>query len=193
MPNDTKTWTVAGTSVQRGERTLRFANGRAEDRKRVLEKCGCTEVILWDLPHPMTKEAATAWLSERGDEIPVPAPRPERVNEPRVRAARQPREPRAETPRAVIEIAHEQLGRELYLTDGRMKVFSWDECSVTVQQEYARNAARAAGIETPRGTYPEWERSMQEEHGVQVLEDGSLVDTVAERARNTAYAVNRKG
>lgn len=183
MPNDTKTWTVAGTSVQRGERTLRFANGRAEDRKRILEKCGCTDVRLWDLPCPMTREAATAWLAERGDEIPVPAPRvekPARQERP-VREARPVRQERA-TRRAAqemieeaTELAHEELGRARYMAPGNMRVLTWDECSIEVRQEFCRNAAREAGLPTPRGTFPQLERWLEQD-GVRVQEDGTLVE-----------------
>ena len=36
MADENKTWTVAGTSVQRGEKSLRFANGSAADREKPL-------------------------------------------------------------------------------------------------------------------------------------------------------------
>lgn len=173
MANDAKTWTVAGSSVQRGERTLRFANGRAEDRQRILEKCGCTEVRLWDLPHPMTREEATAWLVERGDEVPVQAPRPVAASRP-ARQERATQRAAQEMIQEATELAYEELGRARYMAPGSTRVLGWDECSIELRQEFCRNAAREAGLPVPRGMFPQLERFLELE-GVRVLEDGTLI------------------
>lgn len=57
-----KLFTVAGTSVLDGVLKFRTANGGADARARVLAKNGHTEINLQDLPKPMTKEDAQAFL-----------------------------------------------------------------------------------------------------------------------------------
>lgn len=177
MPNEDKTWTVVGTSVQRGEKTLRLANGTAADRRKVLEKAGCTDIRLFDLPRPMRREDAVAWLEAQGDAVPAPVPKPE------ARAKPQPA-PRERTIRRLaselfaqaseVHIAFEDLGREAYNSPRNMRVLPWDECSIEVRQEFSRNAARAAGHATPRGMFPELEAFLRKD-GIRVLEDGTLV------------------
>jgi hypothetical protein len=43
-----------------------------------------------------------------------------------------------------------------------------------MRQEFCRNAAREAGLPTPRGMFPQLERWLERD-GVRVLEDGTLV------------------
>lgn len=189
MADPNKTWTVVGTSVQRGEKTLRFANGAAADRYKVLDKAGCTEIRLFDLPSPMTKEQAVAWLEAQGETaIPV-LPQP---GERAPRAERAPRQPKptlnrvdmgAErrkkfvtkllTPPSGKECAFEELGREYHKSEGSLKFLEWEELAVECQQEYARNAARLAGHVCPPGTFPELESFLLQQ-GVTVNEDGTL-------------------
>lgn len=57
-----KTFGVAGVSKLNGEVKARFAQDM--DRVKVLEKNGHTEVRLFKLPVPMTKEDALLWLVE---------------------------------------------------------------------------------------------------------------------------------
>ena len=181
MPKEDKTWTVVGTSVQRGEKSLRLANGTAADRVKVLEKAGCTEIRLFDLPRPMRREDAEAWLAAQGDAVPQPVARPS-VVQARPAAQKDRRginrrsasEPRAEAG----TIAFEDLGRQRYMRPGTMRVLPWDECSIEVRQEFSRNAAREAGHATPRGTFPELERWLETD-GITVLEDGTLVERQA--------------
>jgi hypothetical protein len=164
MADPNKTWTVVGTSVQRGERSLRFANGRAADRQKVLEKAGCTEIRLHDLPRPMTREEATAWLEALGEDAPI------------VRLAERAAPTRRE-PRQLVEVhedrpcAHEELG----LAASGMSRDYWNQKPLAVRQEWSRNAAWAAGIACPRGTYPELEAWLIED-GVIVNEDGTLTE-----------------
>lgn len=66
-----KTFTVAGTSIKKGEMTLRFANGTAEARAKVLLKDNHTEIMLFNLPNPMTKADAIAWLEANSTATPV--------------------------------------------------------------------------------------------------------------------------
>ena len=60
MSTANKTYLVAGYSVLKGERKPRFAKNMK--REGVLKYHGHTDIQLWELPHPMTKEEATAWL-----------------------------------------------------------------------------------------------------------------------------------
>jgi hypothetical protein len=59
-----KTYNVAGTSVLKGEKKLRFAADM--DRVKVLQRNGHTDVQLYTLPNAMTKEQATEWLAAQG-------------------------------------------------------------------------------------------------------------------------------
>ena len=60
-----KTFTIAGVSTQFGKTKQRFANGTVANRAKILERAGCTDIKLYDLPHPMTKDAARIWLEEK--------------------------------------------------------------------------------------------------------------------------------
>lgn len=68
-----KTYTIAGTSVLRGVRTYRFANGSAKVRAGVLKRNDHTEIELLDLPEPMEKTAAIQWLNAQGIDGTLPA------------------------------------------------------------------------------------------------------------------------
>jgi hypothetical protein len=57
-----KTFTIAGTSVYNGVKTFRFANGKANLRVNMLRHFGHTDINLVELPKPMTKVQAAAWL-----------------------------------------------------------------------------------------------------------------------------------
>lgn len=166
MSDENKTWTVVGTSIKKGEKTLRFANGTAAAREKVLLKDNHSEVRLFDLPSAMTKEAAVAWLEAQGDTVPVRAPK----------AAVAPRSTREKPaivlPLAVGPLQHEELGRVRY-ANSTYRVLKWDEMDLTTKQEMCRNAAWAAGIATPRGTYPQLDAFLAAD-GVDTLEDGSL-------------------
>jgi hypothetical protein len=175
MAQEDKTWTVAGTSVQRGEKTLRVANGRAVDRYKVLDKAGCTDICLYDLPQPMTRAEAEAWLQANSDAVPVSP-------EQHQRTPKTPKEPRAaglqagspkQVPAPVVDenkpVLHDELG---FAAAGCSREY-WDNMSLLARQEVSRNAAWAVGIECPRGTYPELEAWLEKD-GVHVRPDGRL-------------------
>ena len=61
-----KTFTVAGTSNLKGVVKFRVANGSAKARTAVLTRSGHTNINLIDLPKPMTKEAAQAYINANG-------------------------------------------------------------------------------------------------------------------------------
>ena len=165
MADENKTWTVAGTSVQRGEKSLRFANGSAADREKVLLKAGCTDIRLHDLPRPMTKVEATAWLTARGDAAPV------------VRVTAEVKHTARPSQRVVVDMCGDRpiLHEELGLVRSGMSPAYWATQSLVSRQEVSRNAAWAAGIACPRGTYPELEAWLVAD-GVVVNEDGTLTE-----------------
>jgi hypothetical protein len=64
MSNE-KLFTVAGTATQNGVTKARFANDLVA-RIKILNKSGCTDINLIELPHAMTKLAALQHLQTLG-------------------------------------------------------------------------------------------------------------------------------
>ena len=62
---DNKTFTVAGTATHNGNTKPRFANDLVA-RIKILNKAGCTNINLVELPKPMTKIEALQYLQEQG-------------------------------------------------------------------------------------------------------------------------------
>ena len=60
-----KLFTVAGTATQHGVTKARFANDLVA-RIKILNKNGCTDINLTELPKPMTKLQALQYLQEQG-------------------------------------------------------------------------------------------------------------------------------
>ena len=60
---DNKLYTVAGTAEQHGMTKVRFANDFVA-RIKILDKNGCTNIQLFELPEPMTKLDALKYLKE---------------------------------------------------------------------------------------------------------------------------------
>lgn len=60
-----KLFTVAGTATQNGVTKARFANDLVA-RIKILNKAGCTDINLIELPSPMTKLQALQYLQEQG-------------------------------------------------------------------------------------------------------------------------------
>ena len=60
-----KLFTVAGTATQHGVTKARFANDLVA-RIKILNKNGCTDINLVELPTPMTKLQALQYLQEQG-------------------------------------------------------------------------------------------------------------------------------
>lgn len=61
-----KLFTIAGTSILNGQLTFRFATGTIKKRAWILYHNGHKEVMLEELPEPMTKEDAVKFLTSRG-------------------------------------------------------------------------------------------------------------------------------
>lgn len=60
-----KTFTIAGVSTQHGKTKQRFANGTVKNRAKILERAGCTDIKLFELPKAMSKDEARAWLEQK--------------------------------------------------------------------------------------------------------------------------------
>lgn len=60
-----KTFTIAGTSNLRGVVKNRFATGTVKHREQVLARNGHTDIDLVELPQPMTKAEAVAFLESQ--------------------------------------------------------------------------------------------------------------------------------
>jgi hypothetical protein len=174
-----KTFTIAGTAVRQGVLTLRVANGNIEQRRKILVDGGMTDVLLHALPNPMSREEAVAWLRTQG--ATVPSEQPRATVTPVVRLGRvTPAQRPARTPVIAASddeervIMHEELG----FAAAKMSRNFWNSKPLMVRQEWSRNAAWAAGIECPRGTYPELEAWLEMD-GVHVREDGRLEERTA--------------
>jgi hydroxypyruvate isomerase len=59
-----KTFTFAGTCVENGAVVYKFANDAS--RAKALERFGCTDINMVELPNAMDKEAAVAYLATQG-------------------------------------------------------------------------------------------------------------------------------
>ena len=59
-----KTFTFAGTCTKNGAVVYKFANDA--NRAKALERFGCTDVNMIELPEAMDKEAAVAYLAQVG-------------------------------------------------------------------------------------------------------------------------------
>lgn len=57
-----KTFTLAGLATLNGVRTFRFANGKLNLRVNMLRHFKLEDIDLRELPKPMTKVQATAWV-----------------------------------------------------------------------------------------------------------------------------------
>jgi hypothetical protein len=163
-----KTWTVVGTSVQNGKKTLRLANGTAAAREKILVKAGCTDVRLFDLPEQMTAAAAEAWLALQGDTVPARVAKPAAA--PAVRKARAMPVPAVASADSA-DMPHEELG---YAASGMSREY-WQNQSVLVRQEACRNAALAANLQVNKGDYPELEDWL-ELQGVFTRNDGTVYE-----------------
>lgn len=61
-----RTYTIAGVSTSNGVTKFRFANGDLKARAKVLERAEHTGIDLRDLPSPMDKASAIAFLETQG-------------------------------------------------------------------------------------------------------------------------------
>jgi hypothetical protein len=67
-----KTYTIAGTTIFNNKRTFRFANGKLNLRVNMLKHTGHRAIKLMELPEPMDKVHAIAFLQKQGITAAVP-------------------------------------------------------------------------------------------------------------------------
>lgn len=70
--SDEKTYVIGGTSVYEGVKTFRVANGKMNLRVNMLRHYKHEDIDLVELPKPMTKVNAIAWLITQGYDGVVP-------------------------------------------------------------------------------------------------------------------------
>lgn len=69
------TFTLTGVATMGGKTKQRFANGDLEKRVKALTRAGFTDIKLFELPNPMSKEEARAWLEQKfGAHNPITKP-----------------------------------------------------------------------------------------------------------------------
>jgi hypothetical protein len=66
-----KTFTFAGTCVENGATVYKFANDA--NRAKALERFGCTDINMIQLPFAMGKDEAVEWLNGQGMTATKPA------------------------------------------------------------------------------------------------------------------------
>lgn len=139
------TFTVAGTSVKNGVKKLRFANGKAEARETVLLKDNHSDVRLFDLPKPMSKEDATAWLEAQGDTVPVRESKPA-ASPGRPRA---PKQTTVEVKLAAIAALPEDFsnddGAKAIHASSFLGFMTWDELSRESRDEFRMEFKQTQG------------------------------------------------
>lgn len=67
-----KMYTIAGTSIFNNKRTFRFANGKLNLRRNMLKHTGHRAIKLVELPEPMDKVHAIAFLQKQGINATLP-------------------------------------------------------------------------------------------------------------------------
>jgi hypothetical protein len=93
MSTDKKLFTIAGTSILNGELSVRVATGQINVRHGVLRRNGHEDIKLFELPKPMTRADAAAYIETLNGEFPLPAPKPAKVKAEK--PAKAPKEPKA--------------------------------------------------------------------------------------------------
>lgn len=108
-----KLFTVAGTSRHNKILTYRFATGSAKVRAGVLRRNDHEEIQLLDLPEPMGKDDAIAWLNAQGIDAKLPAVgRAGLTPEQKAEIAAQREAERAEAARAAAAAEAAQLAED---------------------------------------------------------------------------------
>ena len=148
--SDEKTFTVVGTSIKKGEKTLRFANGTAEAREKVLLKDNHSEVRLFDLPKPMPKEDAVKWLEAQGDAIPVRVPTVKVAKTPATpkvvrvgKAVRGEVNPAVATSSAEENTDYDDAAKALHAAH-LLRFLTWEQLDRECRDEFRAKASRAA-------------------------------------------------
>jgi hypothetical protein len=132
-----KTFTFAGTCVENDAVVYKFANDA--NRAKALERFGCTEVKLVELPNAMDKEAAVAYLATVG----MTAIKPARAAKSKSAAAKPAKAVAAKLPK-VKTTGSDEVTRESYAE--AMSERSANGMPVVSFAQYKRDAAKAVAF-----------------------------------------------
>lgn len=143
-----RTFTVAGTSVKKGVKSLRVANGTAAAREKVLLKDNHSDVRLFDLPRAMTKTEATAWLEAQGDAVPVRAAAPAATPGKRGRPAKAKAAavPDAAALAALPEDTSNDDAAKVAHAASWLNFMSWDELTREARDEFRAEALKKEAV-----------------------------------------------
>jgi hypothetical protein len=133
-----KTFTFAGTCVENGAVVYKFANDT--NRAKALERFGCTDVNMVELPNAMDKEAAVAYLATVGMTA-TKAPRAAKAAKP---AAAKPTKAVAAKLPKVKTTGDDEVTRESYAE--AMSERSANGMPVVSFAQYKRDAAKAVAF-----------------------------------------------
>ena len=128
-----KTFTFAGTCVENGAVVYKFANDA--NRAKALERFGCTDIKMVELPNAMDKEAAVAYLTTVGMTA-TKAPRAAKAAKPAKAVA-------AKLPK-VKTTSDDEVTREVYAE--AMSERSANGMPVVSFAQYKRDAAKAVAF-----------------------------------------------
>jgi hypothetical protein len=133
-----KTFTFAGTCTENGATVYKFANDA--NRAKALERFGCTDINMVELPNAMDKEAAVAYLATVGMTA-TKAPRAAKAAKP---AAAKPAKAVAAKLPKVKTTGDDEVTRESYAE--AMSERSANGMPVVSFAQYKRDAAKAVAF-----------------------------------------------
>lgn len=97
-----KLFTFAGTCVDKGTTVYKFANSAA--RAKELERFGCTDVVLFELPKAMCKEEAICFLEKTKGITATVVPRTKKEAVVKVKATKEAEVVATKTKRVASEL-----------------------------------------------------------------------------------------
>jgi hypothetical protein len=133
-----KTFTFAGTCTENGAVVYKFANDAS--RAKALERFGCTDINMVELPNAMEKEAAVAYLATVGMTA-TKAPRAAKAAKP---AAAKPAKAVAAKLPKVKTTGDDEVTKEAYAE--AMGERSANGMPVVSFAQYKRDAAKAVAF-----------------------------------------------
>ena len=120
-----KTFTFAGTCTENGATVYKFANKAT--RAKELERFGCTNVNLIELPDALDKEAAVAFLATKG----ITANKAVKAAAPRAVKVKADKPVKAKLPKVTVKSA---TSSEAAATNAEYFIKAWFNDRVTPEQ-----------------------------------------------------------
>jgi len=136
-----KTFTIGGTSTVDGVNTFRVCNGEIKVREGVLRRAGHTDIKLAELPNPMTRAGAVAYLKTQGVEAIIPVGGKKKSEGASEKPAKAPKAPKQAT--ATAELAAE-LATEPAAEGEAAPVLTFAEKMKLAKEKKAAEKAAAA-------------------------------------------------